>query len=152
MSPFRYSSALVHGFVKERKIIPFGKFTLKDIKSIDQAKVGKEGRVLLELENGHPVIVEWVLRAGHNEVVNSYHAALLIDSFRIRGIDYCGIERKKFFKTSIPKGWHENIIDPQTGENRHEPIDMGVISDFEDFCVKVAKRWNIEYKTEERLF
>jgi hypothetical protein len=49
MSPFRYSSPILHGFVQERKKIPLGKFILKDIKSIEQKNVGKEARISLEL-------------------------------------------------------------------------------------------------------
>jgi hypothetical protein len=152
MSSFRYSSPILHGFVQERKTIPLGKFVLRDIKSFEQKNVGKEARVTLELENSRAVIIEWVLKASQVNVVTSYHASLLIDSQRIRGVDYCPIERKKFFKTHIPKGWHENVLDPNTGEDRHEPLDIGTISDFEDFCGKVAKRWNIDYQKGETLF
>jgi hypothetical protein len=152
MPPFRYSNPILHSFVQESKKIPLGGFVLRDIKSIDQKNVGKEARIPLELEMGRAVIIEWVLKACQTNIVTSYHASLLIDSQRIRGIDYCPIERKKFFKVQIPKGWHENVIDPNTGEDRHEPIDLGIINDFEDFCVKVAKRWNIDYKKEGTLF
>lgn len=152
MSPFRYSSPILHGFVQERKKIPLGKFDLRDIKSIEQKNVGKEARVPLEIENSRAVIIEWVLKASQITVVTSYHASLLIDSQRIRGIDYSPIERKKFFKIQIPKGWHENVLDPNTGEDRHEALDIGIISDFEDFCGKVAKRWNIDYQKEGTLF
>ncbi|HEX3857282.1 MAG TPA: hypothetical protein VHY30_08310 [Verrucomicrobiae bacterium] len=138
--------------MQERKTIPLGKFVLRDIKSFEQKNVGKEARVTLELENSRAVIIEWVLKASQVNVVTSYHASLLIDSQRIRGVDYCPIERKKFFKTHIPKGWHENVLDPNTGEDRHEPLDIGTISDFEDFCGKVAKRWNIDYQKGETLF
>lgn len=151
MSPFRYSSPILHGFVQERKRIRPGKFVLRDIKSIEQKNVGKDARITLELENNRAVIVEWVLKAPHINIVTSYHAALLIDSQRIRGIDYQDIERKKYFKIVIPKGWHENVFDPNTGEDRHEPLNIGEINDFEDFCKKVAKRWNIDYQTEVTL-
>ena len=152
MSPFRYSSPILHGFVQERKKIPLGKFILKDIKSIEQKNVGKEARVPLELENNRAVIIEWVLKACQINIVTSYHASLLIDSQRIRGIDYCALERKKFFKVQIPKGWHENVFDPNTGDDRHESLEIGTINDFEDFCGKVAKRWNIDYQKEGTLF
>src|ERR1035437_6959816 len=111
MLPFRYSSPILLGFVQERKKIPLGKFILRDIKSIEQKNVGKEARIPLELENSRAVIIEWVLKACQIAVVTSYHASLLIDSQRIRGIDYCPIDQKKLFKINIPKGWHENVFD-----------------------------------------
>lgn len=137
--------------MRERKKIPVGKFVLRDIKSIEQKNVGKEARIPLEIENNRAVIIEWVLRACHTNDVTSYHASLLIDSQRIRGIDYCPNEKKKYFKILIPKGWHENVFDPNTGEDRHEPFDIGTLSDFEDFCGRVAKRWNIDYQKEGTL-
>jgi len=43
------------------------------------------------------------------------------------------------------------VFDPNTGEDRHEPFDIGTLSDFEDFCGRVAKRWNIDYQKEGTL-
>lgn len=56
-----------------------------------------------------------------------YRAAFLLASERVRGIDYSEIETKKFYKTHIHKGWHQNIVDPglpadNPNQNRHEPL------------------------------
>lgn len=129
-----------------------GKFVLRDIKSIEQKNVGKEARIPLEIENNRVVMIEWVLKASQINIVTSYHASLLIDYQRIRGVDYFPIERTKLFKIHIPKGWHENVFDPNTGDDRHDALDLGTINDFQDFCEKVAKWWNIDYQTEGTLF
>src|SRR5436309_15214417 len=116
MSPFRYSSQVLQSFLKERKGLQGKKLIFRDVGS------GKEVRVPLECETGRVAILEWVIRAGQVDVVTTYHASLLIDYQRIRGVDYFPIERRRFFKVRIPKGWHENVIDPNTGENRHESV------------------------------
>lgn len=105
----------------------------------------------MEYDSGRVAILEWILKAGRIDDPTTYKSSLLVDSQRIRGIDFFPIERTKFFKVRIPKGWHENVVDPNTGEDRHEPLDLGTVSDFEDFCRKVAKRWNIDYQTEGTL-
>ncbi len=113
--------------------------------------VGKTGRATLETEGGRAAVLEWTTNAGRVDDVTTYHAALLVDSVRIRGVDYSAIERRRWFRTRIPKGWHENVIDPNTGENRHNELNLGTVTDFEDFCRKVAKHWNITYQQEETL-
>jgi len=151
MGSFRYSSQVLHSFVKEKKGIVGKKLSSKDIKNAEGKIVGKEVRVTLESETGRVAIIEWILKAAQLSDVTTYHSVLLVDYQRIRGVDYSAIERTKFFKTHIPKGWHENVVDPNTQENRHEPLDLGNVSDFEDFSVKIAKLWNIDYQSEGRL-
>jgi hypothetical protein len=148
---FRYSSSVLYGFVREPKRISPGKLIFNDIKALDLTVIGKEARIPLEYESGRVAILEWILKAARIDDPTTYKSSLLIDSQRIRGIDYFPTERKKFFKVHIPRGWHENVIDPNTGDDRHEPLDLGVVSDFEDFCRKVAKYWNIDYQTEGTL-
>ena len=151
MGSFRYSSQVLHGFVKETKSIPGKKLVFKDIKNTEGKTVGKEARVALEYNTGRVALVEWIVKASQLNDPSTYHSVLLVDYQRIRGVDYSPIKRTKFFKTHIPKGWHENVIDPNTRENRHEPVNVGTISDFEDFCQKIAKLWNIDYQPEGRL-
>jgi hypothetical protein len=151
MRPFRYSSQVLYEFVQERKRIPPQRLVFHDVKSEAQENVGKEARIPLDCDTGRAVILEWVLKAGRLDDITTYHASLLIDSERIRGIDYSAIEQKRRFKVRIPKGWHENVLDPNSDDDRHEPVDLGTVTDFEDFCKKVAKRWNIDYQTEATL-
>ena len=86
----------------------------------------------------------------------TYHAVFMIDNERIRGIDFEPAAIKRGYKKVVPAGWHQNIIDPNIGTwdgNRHEPIDLGVISGLDNFARKVCKEWNIEYgEPEKQLF
>jgi hypothetical protein len=66
-------------------------------------------------------------------------------------VDYSEVQKKRFYKEVIPKGWHQNIINPNTGDNLHEPLDLGTVTHFADFSNKIAKLWNIEYQAEGLL-
>jgi hypothetical protein len=95
------------------------------------------------------------LRAGRKEIPASYRAAFLLANERVRGVDYSEIETKRFYKTHIPKGWHQNIIDPglpanDPNQNRHDPLDW-TVTDFDDFIRQTCKLWNIDLGREEGL-
>ena len=105
----------------------------------------------LELKSGRAVLVELIVKVGNLKDVTTYRAALLVDYERIRGVDFCKIERMSFYKTKIPKGWHQNIIDLATGENRHEALALDPVVDLDDFVRKVASLWNISYTEEVTL-
>ena len=92
--------------------------------------------------------------SGSTESQYAHNAALLLDNQRIRGIDHCDIERRKMYKTRIPKGWHENVIDPSLAvedpdHNRHIPLPDFSPIDLHDFHSKCCKHWNIRRDREE---
>ena len=81
--------------------------------------------------------------------------AFLLANERVRGVDYSEIEVKKFYRTHIPEGWHQNILDPNldpddSNQNRHESLDW-TVTDFADFIRQVCKLWNIDLGIEEGL-
>lgn len=95
---------------------------------------------------------------GNPKEVDSFHASLLLEKKRVRGIDFNLIERKRFYKVSVPAGWHENVVDwrkPTNDEehNRHVPLPdfEKSFSDLEGFVRVCARRWNIELETEATL-
>jgi len=102
---------VLQGFVREPKKIPIGKLVFTDIKALDLKVVGKKARIPLEYDSGRVAILEWVLKAGRVDDVTTYKSLLLVDAQRIRGVNYFPIERRRYFKVQIPKGWHENVFD-----------------------------------------
>lgn len=56
--------------------------------------------------------IRLIIRAGRVDDPHSFAAALLLEDTRIRGIDYHAVARSRFYKETVPKGWHEDIIDP----------------------------------------
>ncbi|MEI6035462.1 MAG: hypothetical protein WCS65_14425 [Verrucomicrobiae bacterium] len=80
----------------------------------------------------------------------TYHAVFLLANQRVRGVDYEPVGQNNFrYKKRIPKGWHQNVRDPNLPttddeENIHQPMENFVPSDFVDFIQKTAKLWNID--------
>lgn len=96
-----------------------------------------------------------IIQAGRNDIVSSYRAAFLLANERVRGVDYSEIEVKKFYRTHVPEGWHQNILDPNLdpddpNQNRHESLDW-TVTDFADFIRQVCRLWNIDLGIEEGL-
>lgn len=80
----------------------------------------------------------------------------MLEGERIRGIDYSKIRRLKRYREHIPKGWHENVIDPnlptdQDDRNRHVPLKDFAPTDLKHFLHLVAKWWHIELEIESML-
>lgn len=95
---------------------------------------------------------------GNPKELDSFHASLLLEKKRIRGIDFSPIERKRFYKVRIPAGWHENVVDWQKPTNDEEHNRHVLLPDFENefpdlegFSRSCARRWNIELETEATL-
>lgn len=86
---------------------------------------------------------------GQIERPQSYRAALLLQDIRIRGVDYHEISRSRFYKEVTPKGWHQDIInpnvDPADWQNHHrrETLEGFSPRDLDDFLSRVAGLWNI---------
>lgn len=95
---------------------------------------------------------------GNPQERESFHSALLLEKKRVRGIDYSPIEKKRMYKTLIPKGWHENVIDwriPTSDENHNRHVGLPNFEDkFTDlygFHRACCQRWNIELEQDDTL-
>lgn len=102
----------------------------------------------LERIDGKLDRIRLVVRAGRLDIPNSYAASLLLEDIRIRGIDYHAVARKRFYKEVSPKGWHEDIIDPNSileDRGRHERVALPDFKplNFADFLKAVCRHWNI---------
>ena len=80
----------------------------------------------------------------------TYHAVFLLANQRVRGVDYDPVGRQNFrFKKRIPKGWHQNVCDPNRSttddaQNIHVPLANFAPNDFVVFIQLTAKLWNID--------
>lgn len=87
----------------------------------------------------------------------TFEAALILANERIRGIGWHPTGKKRFYgKQVIPKGWHQNVIDPNLlpghpDENRHVPLADFNPTDLADFFTKSAALWHIDFHYEEGL-
>lgn len=148
-----YSAAVVHELVKAAKCFAPGRPPVFAM----QGQHGKELNVMLELVDGGLYHLRLIVSAARADAPESYEAALLLNNRRVRGIGFSKIARKKRFKTYIPKGWHENVIDyllPTTDDdqNRHDPLPEFTASDLQDFLRKICLRWNIQIDFDKDLW
>ena len=140
-----YSTASIHELARAAKRLAHGQsdsFT-------SAGDHGKELSAMLTLVHGGLFHLKLIVSAGRADLVETYEANLLVDNRRVRGIGYSKIERKKMFKTHIPKGWHENVQDynlPATDDdhNRHLSLPDFYPTDLQDFLKKVCLHWEIQ--------
>ena len=140
MPEFHYNNVLVHEWVKTPKIVLADKLDWKR-----QGSRGLSMRVMLQLQPaGSPALLEWLVAAKLTDEPLSYSSSLLVDRYRVRGIDYHPITRSYRFREITPAGWHQDIDDPTQSDKRREPLAFDLVTDLIDFTVKVAKLWNIQ--------
>ncbi|MDB6056761.1 MAG: hypothetical protein JWO95_605 [Verrucomicrobiales bacterium] len=147
---FRYRSHQLQEIVLAAKLVREGQsLTFRNYKDH-----GKHLELELDLKDGPLVNLRLTVTAGRYDEPETYRAALLLDDQRIRGVDHADIETKRFYKTAVPKGWHQNVIDPNlpTREiNRHVSLPHFEVGDLTDFLAKVAELWHVEMASEEVL-
>src|SRR5688500_5815206 len=93
----------------------------------------------LDLVAGTVLDLRFLGRGARRDEPQTYDSSLLVDQQRVRGVGFCGFERKNFrAKRRIPAGWHHNICDPNMPTdhpewNRHEALPGFEPADFRDF-------------------
>lgn len=130
---------------------------LEESEDLEFAKHGGSGLgldVKAALKDGQYLDIRFVVHCSEPARPHTYESGFLLAGPRVRGIGYSPIERKKKYKVHIPKGWHENVIDPNlSGDdaNRHEALPDFSPTDLRDFTEKSAARWNIDLEFHEEL-
>lgn len=135
--------------------------TLKPGEPIPFIKYGDQGRridLMLDLVDGPSVNdLRFHVRAPVFDRPETFEAALILANQRVRGIGWDATGKKRFYgRQVIPKGWHQNVIDPNLtpdndDQNRHLPLDVFNPTDLADFFAKAAALWKIELNFEESL-
>jgi hypothetical protein len=152
MRQFPYADHQVAHFVKVTKTVQEGKIAFKEF---DPRHPGSmTARISLFSDQILSAIVELSITAGDTKDPTTYHAALLVNSERVRGVDFNRSgARTRGYKIRIPAGWHENIDYPlHPKDNRHDPLDLGDVTDLRDFARKICKLWHIEYPEQDQPY
>jgi len=102
----------------------------------------------LEHSDGITDRIRLVVRAGRVDLPDTYSAVLLLENERVRGIDYHPVARSHFYKEVIPKGWHQDVVDPnlepgQKGYHNRVALPDFTPLDLVDFLRKVCIHWNV---------
>lgn len=115
-------------------------------------------KVDLDFVDAAPMDLRFCGSAGDRSRPETYRAAFLVDAERVRSIDYSPIQRRNMRrKLNIPKGWHENVVDPTRSTvdpayNRHVPLEGFDPGDFVSFTRRAADRWRIDLDWETELW
>ena len=97
------------------------------------------------------------MRAPIFDAPETFEAALILAHERVRGVGWHATGKKRFYgRQIIPKGWHQNLIDPNLepnnpDRNRHVPIKDFEPSDLAAFFMAAARVWRINLPLEESL-
>src|SRR4051812_41774755 len=149
---FGYTAVQIHEFVKAAKSLRVGQ-------NWQFRSVGENAQMLavdLDLMDAGFVDLKLFVSASDANQPERYTAALVLNGVRVRGIDFFPVAIRKGYKVRVPKGWHENRIDPNLpksddDQNRHLALlDFAPIG-LSHFLRLIAQRWNIELPTEETL-
>lgn len=142
---------------------PYSQFQIEDVvkaekyprdwepvtfKKVTRSEKSRTADIQLERSDLKTDRLRWTL-AGELDTTTTYRSALLLEDTKIRGVDYHAIARSRMYKEVIPKGWHQDIIDPNLEQSHKNYQRREALSDFEpyhldDFLSKVAKLWNIQ--------
>src|SRR5205823_4956868 len=109
---FAYRAEQIIEIVKWRKVPRISDF-LKAGEPVPFQELGDKGRridVLLDLVEGPLLYLRFRVPAPVFDNTETYDVVLLLSGQRIRGIGWLLIGRRRFYRQTIPLGWHENIL------------------------------------------
>ncbi|MFQ3670567.1 MAG: hypothetical protein SNJ84_03825 [Verrucomicrobiia bacterium] len=132
---------------------------LQEGQSTEFRHYGSKGHKLdarLALMDGHHEDMRLFVHTSDPHLVTRFESGFCIAGPRVRGIGYSPVRVMRKYKEYIPKGWHENVIDPNLpgkdeDHNRHIPLPDFSPTDLRDFTKKSADRWNIQLDFDQEL-
>lgn len=159
MQGYPYTSSQIREIVATEKTLRRPELLVKG-KPLPFESYGERGRKIdlyLELKVGGSLLdLRFHVHAPVFDSPETFEAALILGQ-RVRGIGWHATGKKRFYgRQVIPKGWHQNIIDPnlelnKDDRNRHVPIKDFEPSDLAAFFMAAAKLWHINLAMEESL-
>ncbi len=159
MNTYPYTSSQIREIVIGAKALRRPEMLIKG-KPLPFVSYGERGRRIdlpLELVKGAIVLdLRFHVRAPVFDSPETFEAALILVE-RVRGIGWHATGKKRFYgRQVIPKGWHQNILDPNLepnnpDRNRHVPIKDFEPSDLAAFFMEAARVWHINLPIEESL-
>ena len=157
---FPYTTLQIREIVQSPKVLRHPEL-LEAGEPIPFENYGERGKRIdlhLDLVDG-PALVDlrFHIRGPVFDNPETYEAALILYGERVRGIGWHATGKKRYYgKEVIPKGWHQNAIDPtlppgHPDRDPHPPLDAFAPTDLTDFFTKAAKVWHINLQFNEGL-
>ncbi len=160
MVNYPYTTSQIREMVAAAKTLRRPELLVKG-KPLPFESYGERGRRLnldLELFKGKTLLdLRFHVRAPVFDAPGKFEAALILAHQRVRGIGWHPTGKKRFYgRQVVPKGWHQNIIDPNLDPNHPEINQHLPIKDFEPtdlaaFFMAAARLWHINLPIEESL-
>lgn len=156
---FPYLSRQILEVVTAPKVLRRPELLVKG-KPLQFSSYGDKGRRIdldLDLADGVSLLaLRFHVRAPIFDDSTGFEAALILANARVRGIGWHATGKKRYYRQATPKGWHQNVIDPNLppghdDNNRHLPINDFAPTDLAAFFASAAKIWNITLPDEEYL-
>lgn len=157
--PFQYTSIQIGEIVRAAKVLR-SPDALEGGKPLPFASYGTKGKkldLILDLADGPLVDLRFHIHAAIFDNPETFEAALILSHERIRGVGWHATGKKRHYgKQVIPRGWHQNVIDPNLpldspNFNRHLPLPDFVPVDLTALLIATAKLWHIDLKFSEGL-
>lgn len=142
---YPYRTHQIQEILKAEKRLPEG-----DPREFKKIGRGNLYETRSELIDGPFVDMRYIAKAPVLPDVTSYEASFLLANQRVRGVGYHPVGRWRFrSKERIPKGWHQNVCDPNLPtddprQNIHKPLQEFTTTDLRDFISKTANLWKID--------
>lgn len=158
MNSFPYTSSQIREIVAASKKLRRPELLMEG-KPLPFGNYGDRGRKIdlhLDLEDSATLIdLRFRVYAPIFDSPETFEAALILVD-RVRGIGWHATGKKRFYKQAIPRGWHQNMIDPNlepnnSDRNRHVPIKDFEPSDLAAFFMEAARIWHINLPIEKGL-
>lgn len=159
MNTYPFTTVQIREIVEAPKSLRHPEFLYRG-KDFAFDRYGDRGRrIELWLDVSNPASVldlKLHIRGSVVDDPETFEAALLLAGRRVRGIGWHATGKKRFYKQAIPKGWHQNILDPNAAvgsdrDNRHDPLISFEPTDLADFLMKAADLWKISLPIERSL-
>jgi hypothetical protein len=157
---FPYRSEQIRDIVNATKVLrrPEVLENANPLPFVGYGEHGKKIDLLLDLK-GNPTLIDLRLHV-HAAVFDApemFEATLILANERVRGIGWHATGKMRFYgKQVIPKGWHQNVIDPDLppdhpDKNRHLPLETFEPTDLAAFFTAATRLWHIDLPIEEGL-
>lgn len=157
--PFQFTSVQIGQIVKGAKVLRHPEQIVqgKPLPFTSYGQKGKRLDVWVDLADGPLVDIRFHVRAPIFDNPETFEAALILSQQRGRGVGWHATGKKRHYgRQIIPKGWHQNVIDPNltldhNDINRHLPLPNFNPADLSAFFMETAALWHIDLNFSKEL-